>query len=122
MTGHKPSQKLHVYEILYSLNQGFGQVLADLLRLQEFPFFRREMLRALSVVVEETKAWANSEVVEIMHGREQADWAHFGRLRHQWEKRYRDPEDVLLEADKLKRKRSNAAGKRRRGRKGADND
>jgi len=113
-------QKLRVYEVLYSLNQGFEQVLADLRQLQEFPFFRREMLRALSVVVEETRAWANSEVVEIMHGREQADWAYFGRLRHHWEKRYRDPEDVLIEADKLKRKMSTAArGRRAKGGKGA---
>ena len=28
----------------------------------------------------------------------------FGRLRQQWEKRYRDPKDVLIEAERLKKK------------------
>lgn len=115
-------QKLRVYETIYSLNQGFEQVLADLRRLQEQPFFRREFLRALSVVVEETRAWANSEVAEVLHSRELADWTRLGRLRQRWETKYRDPNDVIIEADKLKRKRGRTTGKRRRAEKGADND
>jgi hypothetical protein len=63
------SQKLRIYETLHSLNQAFEQVLADFRRLQEFPFFRRQLLRALSVVVEETRAWANFEPIESMHQR-----------------------------------------------------
>ncbi len=110
----KPTpQKLRVYEILHSLNLGFEQVLADLVRLQEFPFLRREPLGHLQVVVEETRAWANFELVEVLHSREQDDWTRFGRLRHQWEKQYRDPNDVLIEAEKLKRKLRKATGKGR---------
>jgi hypothetical protein len=107
------SPKLPVYETLHSLNQGFEQVLADLVRLQQFPFFRRELLGHFQVVVEETRAWANFELVEAMHTREQVDWAHFGRLRHRWEKRYRDPNDVLIEAEQLKRKLGKSSSKRR---------
>jgi hypothetical protein len=118
----RPSQKLRVSEILYSLNQGFEQVLADLRRLQQFPFFRREFLGEFRVMVEETRAWANFDVLETMHGRELDDWTRFGRLRHRWEKKYRDPDDVLIEADKLKRKRGRTTGTRLRSRKGADND
>ncbi len=105
--------KLHVYEALHSLNQGFEQVLADLGRLQEFPFFRREFLKHFQVTVEETRAWANFELVGVMQSREQADWTRFGRLRRRWEKRYRDVNDVLLEAEKLKRQMRKAAGKGR---------
>ena len=105
--------KLRVYEALHSLNQRFEQVLADLVRLQEFPFFRREALGHLQVVVEETRAWANFELVEAMHGREQEDWTRSGRLRHQWDKRYRDPDDVLIEAEQRKRELRKAAAKRR---------
>jgi hypothetical protein len=118
----RAAQKLPVYEILYSLNQGFEQVLADFGRLQKFPFFRREFLREFQVVVEETRAWANFDVLETMHGRELDDWTRFGRVRRRWEKRYRDPEDIFVEADKLKRKRRRTTGKRREGSKGADND
>ncbi len=113
-------QKLRVYETLHSLNQGFEQVLADLRRLEEFPFFQREFLRHFQVAVEETRAWANFEVAEVMQGRELDDWTRFGRLRHQWEKKYRDPDDVVIEAGKLGRTRGKAAGKRRtKGGKGA---
>jgi hypothetical protein len=125
MTGQSlkpPSQKLRVYEILHSLNQGFEQVLTDLRRLQEFPFFRREFLGEFRVMVEETRAWANFDMLETMHGRELDDWTRFGKLRHRWEKKYHDPDDVLIEADKLKRKRGRTTGTRRRSRKGADND
>jgi hypothetical protein len=106
-------QKLRVYETLHSLNQGFEQVLAELRRLQVFPFFRRELLGHFQVVVEETRAWANFELVGVLHGREQGDWTRFGRLRRRWEKRYQDPDDVVTAAAGLKRKLPKSARKRR---------
>ena len=105
-------QKLRVYEALHSLNRAFEQVLAVLGRLQEFPFFRREPLGHFHVVVEETRAWANFELLEVLLDREQDAWARFGRRRDRWEKKYRDPDDILLEAERLKRKLGKSAGKR----------
>src|SRR5439155_18934988 len=105
------SQKLRAYQTLFTLNQAFENVLADLQRLQHLPFFRSEFLREFQVMVEETRACINFELVEAMHSREQDDWTRFGRLRQKWEKRYRDPNDVLIEAKKLRK----SAGKRRKG-------
>jgi hypothetical protein len=110
---NQPSQKLRVYETLHSLNQDLEQVLADLQRFQEFPFFSREFLKHFQVVIQETRSWANFEIAEAMHQREQDDWARFGRLRQRWEKRYTDPNDVLIEAKKRKRELRKAAAKRR---------
>jgi hypothetical protein len=107
------SQKLRIYQTLYSLNQAFEQVLADLQSFQEFPFLNRDFLRHFQVIIEETRCWANFEIAEVMHSREQHDWARFGRLRQRWEKRYADPNDVLIEAEKRKRALRKAAGKRR---------
>ena len=104
---HAP-QKLLAYQTLFTLNQAFENVLADLQRLQRLPFFRSEFLREFQVMVEETRACVNFELVEAMHSREQDDWTRFGRLRQKWEKRLQDPDDVLIEA-----KRRKAAGKRR---------
>lgn len=98
------SQKLRVYETLQSLNQAFEQVLSNLRHLQTFPFFRRQFLREFLVVVEETRAWANFDLVEVMHSREQDDWTRFGRLRQKWERKYRDPNDVPIEAGQKLRK------------------
>ena len=41
---HSP-QKLQAYQTLFTLNQAFENVLADLHRLQRLPFFRLEFLR-----------------------------------------------------------------------------
>jgi hypothetical protein len=103
-------QKLRAYQTLYTLNQSFENLLADLQRLQRLAFFRPEFLREFQVMVEETRACINFELVEAMHSREQDDWARFGRLRQKWEKRYRDPQDVLIEAEKL-RKSAGKGGK-----------
>src|SRR5258708_14951 len=103
-----------VYETLHALNQGFEQVLTDLGRLEELGF-RGGLLHEFRVVVEETRAWVNFELIETMQDREERDWARFGRLRYQKEKKLRDPNDVLIEAERLKQKQ--AAEKKPRKRK-----
>jgi hypothetical protein len=36
--------------------------------------------------LEETRAWAHFEVVEILHQREEREWVGFGRIRQRSEK------------------------------------
>jgi hypothetical protein len=108
----KPVERLPVYENLHALNRDFEQVLIDLARLQELGVFQRDLGYILSVVVKETRAWANFELAEILQLREQDAWAYFGRLHARWEKRLRDPNDVLIEAKLLLKKRRKAAGKK----------
>jgi hypothetical protein len=108
---HTP-QKLRVYETLHSLNQAFEQVLADLGRLRELHFLHRGLVRQFQVVVEETRAWANFELVGVLHDREQDDWTRFGRLRRKWETRYQDPGDAVTAAAGTKGKPAKPAGKR----------
>jgi hypothetical protein len=55
--------------------------------------------KALRVIVEENRAEINFELVARLQEREQSDWTYFGRLRQKREKKYRDPQDVLIEAD-----------------------
>ena len=98
------SQKLRVYETLHSLNRAFEHALADFRQLEQCPFFRRDFMRHFQTVIEETRCWANFEITDAMHQREQHEWARYGRIRRRWEKRYEDPNDVLLEAAKRKRK------------------
>src|SRR5262245_5750026 len=92
------SQKLRVYETLHSLNQAFEQVLADFRRLEQSSFLRRDFMRHFQTVIEETRCWANFEIVEAMHSREQHDWAGYGIQRRRWDKRFEDPNDVVIKA------------------------
>ena len=109
----KPVERLPVYENLHALNRDFEQVLNDIARLQELGVFQRDLGHILSVVVKETRAWANMERAEFLQMREQDAWAYFGRLHNRWEKKLRDPNDVLLEAKHLmEKRRAAAAGKK----------
>jgi len=109
----KPVERLPVYENLFALNRDFEQVLIDLARLQEIGVFQRDLGHILSVVVKETRAWANMETAEFLQMREQDAWTWFGRLHARWEKRLRDPNDVLLEAKLLMEKRRFAAARKK---------
>ena len=108
----KPVDRLPVYENLHFLNQDFQQVLNDIARLQELGAFQHDLGHIFSVVVQETRAWANVEMAEFLQMREQDAWAYFGRLHNRWEKKLRDPNDVLLEAKLLMEKRRAAARKK----------
>src|SRR6267378_2457739 len=109
----KPVERLAVYENLHALNRDFGQVLADLAKLQELGVFQHDRGSIISVVVKETRAWANMELAELLQMREEDDRAWFGRLHRRWEKKREDPNDVLREAKHLMEKRRKAAAKKR---------
>ena len=107
--------KLRAYEALHAVNQGFEQVLDDLERLDKLGLFEREDFNLFQGIVEETRAFVNCVLVELMQMREEKDWARFGRVRYWWEKKMKDPNDVLIEAERLKKqRRKKAVSKRRR--------
>jgi len=115
--------RLHVYQSLHALNHDFEQVLSELARLQELGMFNQDLANILRVVVKETRAWANFELLEILQQREQDDWTRFGRLHRRWEKKLQDPNDVLIEAKLLMEKPRKAAGKKgQRKRRGAGSE
>jgi hypothetical protein len=93
--------KLRLYEILYTLNQGFEHVLGQLQQLGKLGLGHQPW-KALLVMVEENRAEVNFELVERLAEREERDWTYFGRLRHEREKKLRDPQDVLIEANRLR--------------------
>jgi hypothetical protein len=100
--------KTAVYATLSDLNRNLEQVLLDLERLKTVGLFRsrfrRESLVTCRASLEEIRAWINFEATETLHEREEHDRAHFGRIRRRWEKKYEDPHDVLIEAERFKKK------------------
>ena len=89
--------KVQIYDALATLNRDFEQMLRDLERLEELRLFphrwQRKFLRTWRATLEETRAWANFEVVEILHHREERDWVDYGRIRRQSEKSPELPAD-----------------------------
>ena len=96
----KNAPKVLVYEALATLNRGFEQVLCDLERLEELRVFphrwQRKFLKTWRATLEETRAWANFEVVEVLHQREDREWTSFGRIRQRSEKSSEPPAAILV--------------------------
>ena len=114
------AEKLTVYETLHTLNRGFEQVLADLEKLEKLRLFRPDLSNIFRIMVQETRTHVSFELIEVMHEVEQEDWALFGRQRRRWEKKYEDPNDILLQAEHLKQQRRKEAEKKaKRKRRGA---
>jgi hypothetical protein len=102
--GQHTARKLRLYEILYSLNHGFEQVLGQLRQLEKLGLGHQPW-KALRVMVEENRTEVNFELVERLAEPEERDWTYFGRLRHEREKKLRDPQDVLIEAERLRQQK-----------------
>jgi len=113
-----PPSKTSVYTALSDLNRNFEHVLLDLDRLKTrgtFPGrFEQGSLASCQAAIEETRAWINLLATEALHERAERDRAHFGRIRLRFETKYEDPQDVLLRAERL-RKRSTSSAARKRG-------
>lgn len=95
--------KLRTYETIHHLNRGFELVVMNLERLRNFGF-RREFLNHFKDMAEGLRAETNHELMETLHQRELEDWTRFGRRNHRREKLLRDPNDVLLEAQRIRAK------------------
>src|SRR6266478_54890 len=99
----KPVERLAVYENLHALNRDFGQVLADLARLQELGVFQHDRFNIFRIMVQETRAWVNMELAAVLQMQEEDDLGWFGRLHRRWKKK--------REAKHLMEKRRRAAAK-----------
>ena len=96
------AEKPIVYETLHAFNRDIEQVLIHLDKLHEMRIFRPDVSNIFRIMIQETRCFANLDVHEVMQQVEQDDWAIFGRLHRQWEKKYEDPNDILLQAKQLK--------------------
>lgn len=90
--------KTLVYDALANWNRDFEQVLDDLQRLEALRLFRRrwqrKFLKEWRATLEETRAWANFEVIEVLHQTEEREWVWFARIR-QLAERQSAPDDAL---------------------------
>ena len=79
-----------VYEALATLNRDFEQTLRDLNQLEELSIFphrwQRKFVKTWRATLEETRAWASFEVLEVLHRIEEREWVRFGRIRQLAEK------------------------------------
>jgi hypothetical protein len=100
--------KTLIYDALATWNRDFEQVLEDLQRLEALRLFprrwQRKFLKEWRATLEETRAWANFEVIEVLHQTEEREWTSFGRRRRRLEERSASSDDVSVPTKSAARK------------------
>jgi hypothetical protein len=93
-----------LYDSLGTISRSFDQILQELQRLQQLDCFRgRAPIKSVDLAVRETRAWTLSEILDVLHQREECQWMRLGRLRRTHEKRLDD-----VQAKPIRRKRQTA--------------
>lgn len=102
------TKKLGIYHILYRINRAFTAIVMHSRALEKTGLVENKVTRRHRGFVQELQAEINGDLLEALHRTELGDWAHFGKVRQQWEKTIRDPADALLDAEEGKKARKKA--------------
>jgi hypothetical protein len=120
-TSQPPSKRVRIFLAIANLNRGFDQVLADVKLLRELGLFRYKapspFAETCRLTIEELRGWANFELTGALYETAEDDWGRYGPLRLQWEEKHRDPIDVQIEAERLKKDLAEQAAKKKAGNK-----
>jgi hypothetical protein len=112
MAALEVTKKLLIYHTLYRLNVSFSNIVTHCRTLREAGVLTAKFTRLFQGFTQELQAEINDALLETIHKRELNDWAEFGKIRAAHEKRLRDPDDVLLDAEDRKRElRKKSKGK-----------
>ena len=77
------TQKPHVYDLLYRLNQGFGRVRSNIAALTEVGIFDPLMMQLLNRQAESLRAGANSHLLAAMRRIEERDRERYSQPPNQ---------------------------------------
>jgi hypothetical protein len=97
--------KLHLFQQITELNRSFDQVAEGLLRLQEVPFFQRELIRHALSDVEIARVYANREFFDNFEKivEDDARWAY--RFQRKFSEKLKDRDDIYLEVKSAEERR-----------------
>ena len=99
------SQKLQVYESLFLLNEGIDQVIARLQDMENLPFAEKVSLECAVVEIEEVRCDVNADFTEKLADSERFDEGRFWKQRRDFEKKWRDQDDVYIEVQRREEER-----------------
>ncbi|MDE1163374.1 MAG: hypothetical protein PW792_15730 [Acidobacteriaceae bacterium] len=97
--------KSTIYFTVASLNRDLEFAIERLGQLRDHKF-RREPIDAIIAKLEELRCWTNSEFLEVQVEREEKEIGRWEKLSRAYDATWEDPNDVLLEADRIRRDRT----------------
>lgn len=99
------SPKLRIYESLFLLNESMDHVIALLRGMEALPLAEKESLQCAVVQIEEVRCDVNADFTERLADSERFDEGRFWRQRRDFEKRWRDPDDVYFDVQRREEER-----------------
>jgi hypothetical protein len=99
------SLKLRIYESLFLLNEGMDRVITLLREMEKLPFADKESVQRAVVEIEEVRCDMNAGFTEKLADNERLDEGRFWKQRREFEKKWRDPDDVYIEVGRREEER-----------------
>lgn len=99
------SPKLRIYESLFLLNHGIDQIVALLHGMQKLSIADKESVQCAVVEIEEVRCDMNADFTEKLADSERFDEGRFWKQRREFEKKWRDPDDVYIEVQQREEER-----------------
>ena len=101
------SPKLQIYESLFLLNEGLDHIVALLRNMEKLPFSEKESLQSAVVEIEEVRCDVNADFAERLADSERIDEGRFWKQRREFERKWRDPDDIYIEVGRREEERKN---------------
>ena len=103
----KPKNTPLPYESLCTISRGFEQILLEFEHLEQLDWFRQHApMKSVAQAVREVRAWTLSEILDVLHQREEGEWMRLGRLRIAREKQLEKRADSRKPRTRRKRERT----------------
>jgi len=94
------SPKLRIYEKLFLLNESIDYVVALLRGMEKLPFAEKESLQSAVVEIEEVRCDVNANFSVKLADGERFDEGRFWKQRRDFDKKWRDPDDVYVDVQR----------------------
>jgi hypothetical protein len=98
------SPKLRIYQSLFPLNEGVDHVITLLHNMGKFPFADKESVQCTIVEIEGVRCEMNAVITEHLADSERFDEG-FWKQRREFEKKWRDPDDVYIDVERREEER-----------------
>src|SRR6266568_6381394 len=99
------SPKLRIYESLFMLNEGVDHVITLLHSMEKFSCADKKSVQCAIVEIEEVRCDVNADFTEKLADSERFDEGRFWKQRRDFEKKWRDPDDVYIDVQRREEER-----------------
>ena len=93
-----------VYQAIAEITSAFEKITQHLHIVEQCNFFPADIVAAWFNSTQHLQADVNSHLLEIFADRELNNAGYYDRLCFQWEQELQDPNDVLIEAERIRQK------------------